>query len=213
VTRGLAGRLASAVLAALFAGACASTGPAPVEGDAARAPREAYESARQKAFAPRRFKALFSGEVSPRAGVVGRGYLSVWWNGRALLFRTSAPMGGTGRGGTLRLSGGGTGEELFPGDFEERDAIGVLLGVLDEATTGAVERHGSGYRVLLTRGRSALLDERLRIVGLELPYEARVSYEPGEGVPRKIDAKSADGSASLKLESLGPWAEGEAPPP
>ena len=55
----------------------------------------------------RRFKALFRAEVSPKVGAIGRGYLSVWWDGasRSLEWRTSAPIAGAGRGGLLRMKG------------------------------------------------------------------------------------------------------------
>ena len=71
--------------------------------------RAAYEEQRARAWDPsRRFKALFKAEVSPKVGAVGRGYLSVWWDGASatLTWRTSAPIGGAGRGGFLRMTEG-----------------------------------------------------------------------------------------------------------
>src|SRR5439155_22714002 len=101
----------------------------------------------------------------------------------------------------------------FPGELDGSDAIGVLLDVLDLAPAGAVESLRDGFRLTLDgRGRVALLDARLRIVGLELPHGARVTFEPGDGVPRRISASSPDGTADLSLESFGAWPAGEAIP-
>jgi hypothetical protein len=191
---------------------CASRPPAApvaVKGQYADAARDAYERARRAGFAPRRFKALFAGQVSPTVGAVARGYLSVWWDGETLVWRASAPLAGAGTRGTLSRSAA-SGRVPFPGEFDPKDAIGVLLGVLDMPAAGAVESRPGGFRVALSGGgRAALLDERLRIVGVELPRGASVRYEPGEGLPRRIDATSPDGNASLRLESYGAWPESE----
>ena len=88
--------------------------------------------------------------------------------------------------------------------FDEAD--GLLLGVLDLPPEGSVEKARGGYRVALDgRGRAARLDEAYRIVGLELPHGARASYEPGDAIPRRIDAQSPDGTAHLTLSSFGDW--------
>lgn len=206
--------LAAAVL--LLTGACASSGgrqvaPAPVAVERADAARTAYEKARQAAYGSRRFKALFGGDVSPRVGAIARGYLSAWWDGRSLVWRASAPLAGAGRQGRLSLDESASpGSVPFPGELDSRDAIGVLLGVLDLPPGGAVVARGAGVRIVLdARGRSVLMDERLRIVGFELPHGASVKYEPGDGVPRRIEAKSPDGFANLRLESFGPWPASE----
>jgi len=182
----------------------------PVHGEYADAARAAYERARARAYAPRRFKTLFSGEVAQSVGGIARGYLSAWWDGRRLVWKTSAPLAGAGGGGTLSLDAPRSGPVPFPGELDGRDAIGVLLGVLDLAPTGPVSSSHDGFRDSLDeRGRAALLDERLRIVGLELPDGTRVRYEPGDGIPRRIDAKSRDGSAHLELSSFGDWPASE----
>ncbi len=197
----------SALLAGCATGPRPATAPTPAEIAAARA---AYEGARHAAYAPRRFKALFSGEVSPKVGAIARGYLSVWWDGRVLVWRASAPLAAAGNLGRLSLEEPFAGRVPFPGELDARDAIGLLLGVLDVAPEGAVEKARGGYRVALDgRGRAARLDEAYRIVGLELPRGARASYEPGDAIPRRIDAQSPDGTAHLTLSSYGDWPSSE----
>ena len=39
-----------------------------------------------------------------------------------------------------------------------------------------------------------------------------VTLQPGEGVPRRIEAKGPDGRAILTLESYAPWPTSEAIP-
>jgi hypothetical protein len=197
----------AALLASCATGPHAATAPAAAETAAARA---AYDRARRAAYAPRRFKALFSGEVAPKVGAIARGYLSVWWDGKTLVWRASAPLAGAGNLGRLALDEPLAGRVPFPGEIDARDAIGLLLGVLDVAPAGPVERARGGFRVGLDdHGRAARLDETYRIVGLELPRGARASYEPGEAIPRRIDAKSPDGTALLRLSSFGDWPASE----
>jgi hypothetical protein len=145
-----------------------------------------YESARAKAWDPsRRFKALFKAEVSPRVGAIGRGYLSVWWDGRSgsLEWRASAPIAGGGRGGFLRRGRGEGGEaesvSPVPGHLAAPDLIACILGTPDVPPSS-----------------STLLDD-----------------QPGAGVPRRIEANGPDGRAVLVLESYGPWPFGEKAPP
>lgn len=197
-----------------FGTACVAR-PGVVSAPAAAAAREAYERARRTAFSPRRFKALFSGEVSPRAGALARGYLSVFWDGEALVWRASAPVAGTARGGALTRTGGAGGRAPFPGKLTDADAIGIVLGVAD-VPPGADAATSQGDLVRLSlegEGRAALLDGTGRVVGLELPGGTAVRFEPGEGVPRRIEATSPEGRAILKLESYGAWPSGEGVPP
>lgn len=172
-----------------------------------------YEEIRTRAYSPRRFKALYKGDVSPTIGMIARGYLLLWWDGTTMIWKTSAPLAGTGRMGALRLgSTAGTSVEVpFPGGLTERDAIGVLLGVLDIPAAGrTVETSRSGFRIVLdAEGRAASVDAEGRVTALELGGETRVEFSPGEGVPRRIDARGRDGRAKLSLESYGPWPEGE----
>ena len=124
----------------------------------------------------------------------------------SLVWRASAPLAGAGNLGRLSLDEPFAGRVPFPGELEARDAIGLLLGVLDLPPEGSMEKTRGGYRVALDgRGRAARLDEAYRIVGLELPHGARASYEPGDAIPRRIDAQSPDGTAHLTLSSFGDW--------
>jgi hypothetical protein len=204
-------RVAAAVLAVAGLWACAT---ARLGGDEAARVAGRYEQLRWASYAPRRFKALFSGEVSRGLGVA-RGYLSVFWDGSTLSWQTSAPLSGGITRGTLGLdTEPGGGNALFPGSLTARDAVGALLGVLDlPAADRPVDRRGGRLRLHLDDdGRIAVLDDSGRVIGLEFPGGVSVRFEPGEGVPRRIDASGKSGRASLKLESLAPWPEGEPVP-
>jgi hypothetical protein len=170
--------------------------------------RAAYQKNREKAFAPRRFKALFKGDVSPEVGAILRGYLLVWWDGETLTWKTSAPLAGTVGKGVLRRSTEESGAHVpFPGALTERDAVGVLLGALDLPASGRpVEPADAGALIRLDEeGRAVLLDGAGRVVRLELGPGADVDLVPGEGVPRRIKAHGKQGRAQLSLESFGPW--------
>ena len=170
--------------------------------------RSEYEKNRERAFAPRRFKALFKGDVSPEIGAILRGYLLVWWDGETLTWKTSAPLAGTVGKGVLRRGIERSGAHVpFPGGLTERDAVGVLLGALDFPASGRpVELADAGALIRLDdAGRAALLDGAGRIVRLELGPDANVDLVPGEGVPRRIVAHGKQGRALLSLESYGPW--------
>jgi hypothetical protein len=209
VTRALRALLLAALALSVSCTSTSRPKTVPVLGEYADAARGAYERARQHAYGPRRFKALFQGEIAQTIGGIARGYLSCWWDGRVLVWRTSAPLAGAGNEGRLALDAPSAGRVPFPGELDGRDAIGVLLGVLDLPPAGPVESWRDGFRVALDgHGRVALLDEKLRIVGFELPG-AKVAYEPGEAIPRRIDAKTREGSADLKLQSFGDWPASE----
>jgi hypothetical protein len=168
-------------------------------------------AAREEAWRPRRFKALFRGEVAPRVGPVVRGYLALRWDGAALAWTASVPLAGAGRSGVLSLSRGEA-RDLFPGRLESRDVLAALLGVPEEAPTGegAVVRGG---RVVLGLpsgdGRAVLVDGGGSVTGLLLPAGVRVELAPGDGVPRRIEVAGPEGRAVLTLESYGSWPEGE----
>ncbi len=202
----VAGKLGLLGLLVVLAG-CASVPPAPPSVDLATA----WSRARAEAWAPRRFKALFRGEVVPRVGVAVRGYLSVWWDGETLVWRASAPLGGAGKGGVLwRDADEASG--LFPGPLSARDALAAILGVADVAAApGASPAWSNGaFRLPLADGlRHGLLDGAGQVVGLDLPGGVTVRFEPGEGVPRKITARGPEGGAVLTLESFGAWPAGE----
>jgi hypothetical protein len=183
-------------LAFFLEGACSSGAPAP----ASSGVTAAYEANRAKAWdSARRFKALFRAEVSPKVGAIGRGWLSVWWDGASgsLEWRASAPIAGGGRGGLLRkgMSAAGADSPL-PGKLAPSDLIACILGTPDAAASP-----------------SSILDEQGRVIEMRFPNGEVVAFQPGSGVPRRIEANGPDGRAVLTLESYGPWPAGEEVPP
>ena len=48
---------------------------------------------------------------------------------------------------------------------------------------------------------------------MSFPSGEVVALQPGEGVPRRIEANGPDGRAVLTLESYSSWPEGELVPP
>ena len=205
--RGVAPAVLLVAASGVLAGCAAAPPAAP-----ARDPVLSFEAARRQAWAPRRFKALFRGEVAPKVGTVVRGYLSVFWDGNALVWRASAPLAGTARTGVLTRFGTED-SGLVPGRLAGSDALGALLGAPNLPAEPAGVRFEKGRsRIALAGERAALLDAEGRIVGLSYPGGIEVTLEPGEGVPRRIAARGPSGSAVLTLESYGPWPEGEAIP-
>jgi len=206
--------LAASLLA--LAAACRSAGPSAVPADAAATARAltAALAARDAAWSPRRFRALYNGQVSPKIGMVVRGYLALRWDGETLFWDVSVPLAGAGRSGALRRGGSGAGE-LFPGRLEAADVLAALLGVPEELPRGegAVVR---GDRVELGlpsgAGRAILVSPSGEVTGLLLPDGVRVELTPGVGVPRSIAVKGPEGNALLALESYGPWPAGEEAP-
>jgi hypothetical protein len=61
--------------------------------------------------------------------------------------------------------------------------------------------------------RTALLDGDGKPVEFSFPTGETVKLQPGEGVPRRIEANGPDGRALLTLESYSAWPEGEEVPP
>jgi hypothetical protein len=192
----------------------------PVVGARAEAARAAYERARAAAWAPRRFKALFKVEVSPKIGAMARGYLSVFWDGRTLVWRSSAPLAGAGKGGLLRSGekedGKSSTKDLFPGKIASSDVLAALLGApaADVSSSSPFEERSGVIVLPLADGeRTAGIDASGRIAFLGFPGGVRVRLQPGEGVPRRIEATGPDGRALLALETFGAWPEGEGVPP
>ena len=209
-------RAAIAAAALLALASCRTTGPSSVPADPAVAANgvSAVLSARDRAWAPRRFMALFKGEVFPNAGVSVRGYLSLFWDGVTLTWRASVPLGGAGRTGTVRRSGGDA-AGLLPGRLAAGDLLSALLGVPEEAPTGeGAVVHGERLQLALPSGdgRSVLVSPSGAVTGLVLPAGVRVEFSPGEGLPRRIEVRGPEGRALLTLESYGPWPEGEEAP-
>jgi hypothetical protein len=177
---------------------------------------------RAKAWDPsRRFKALFKAEASPKVGAVGRGWLSVWWDGAtsSLEWRSSAPIAGGGRAGFLRKVGGVGGDPDFespvPGHLAAADLIACILGTPDvsAAPSFPFEENPRGVRLLLDGStRSVLVDQSGKPIELVFPGGEVVKVQPGDGVPQRIEANGPDGRAVLTLESYGPWPVGEEVP-
>lgn len=177
--------------------------------------RLAYEQARGEAWAPRRFKALYRGEISPKVGPVARGYLSLFWDGTTLRWRTSAPIAGGAGAGSVRRDGGVEKDLPVPGRLTGSDLLAIILGVPDLPCChgSATVIRGAVRLPLDGSGRTAVVDEEGRIESLELPDGMNASFEPGAGLPRQIKAASRQGQALLQLESYGPWPEDEGLPP
>jgi hypothetical protein len=193
----------------------------------------AYERARARAWDPsRRFKALFKAEVSPKVGAISRGYLSVWWDGAAgaLSWRSSAPVVGSGRGGFLRMERGGAGAAVgaagavgegrlpLPGKLAPDDLIACILGVPESALSSSspFEETPRGLRLRIDDSKRSVLvlvDREGRPIELSFPKGETAKLQPGEGVPRRIEASGPDGRALLTLESYSAWPEGEEVPP
>jgi hypothetical protein len=204
--------VAAAALLALAAG-CRTAGPAIVPADPARTAQSvtAVFAARERAWAPRRFKALYRGEVAPKAGLAMRGFLSLFWDGETLEWKASVPLAGTPRTGAIRrgdLDAGG----LFPGPLVAADVLAALLGVPEELPTGegALLRGGRvELRLPSGGGRAVLVAEDGSVTGLVLSGGVRVELLPGPLVPGRIEVLGREGTAVLSLESYGPWPEGE----
>jgi hypothetical protein len=76
------------------------------------------------------------------------------------------------------------------------DLITCVLGIPDAPLSSAVGLDASGAVILM-----------------RFPGGPVVGFQPGPGVPRRIEAKGPDGRAVLTLESYGPWPAGEGIPP
>lgn len=208
-------RRAAVAAAALFLSqaACRSAGPAAVPADPVRTARSvaAVFEARERAWGPRRIKALYRGEVAPKAGLAVRGFLSLYWDGETLEWKASVPLAGTPRAGTIRRGDTDSGG-LFPGPLVAADVLAALLGVPEELPTGegALLRAGRvELRLPSGGGRSVLVSEGGAVTGLVLSGGVRVEILPGPLLPGRIEISGREGTAVLSLESWGPWPEGE----
>ena len=207
---------AVAAVALLAASSCRTAGPAAVPANPALtvSALSTVLAARDEAWRPRRFKALFRGEVSSKAGLTVRGYLALFWDSEVLAWRASVPLAGAPRSGMVRRSGGEAGE-LFPRRLAATDLLAVLLGIPEEIPSGegALVRGGRiELKLPSGDGRTVLVSTTGGVTGLSLPGGVRVELSPGAGVPRRIDLKGPEGRALLTLESYGGWPEGEEVP-
>lgn len=209
-------RLPAAVAAAalLATVSCRTAGPValPADPTLSASALATVLAIRDETWGPRRFKALFRGEISPKAGLAVRGYLALFWDGETLAWRASVPLAGSPRSGTIRRSGGGDAGQLFPGRLAATDVLAALFGIPEElpSADGALLR---GDRVELKlpsgEGRAVLVSRPGGVTGLTLPGDVRVEISPGAGVPRRIEVRGPEGRALLTLESYGAWPEGE----
>ncbi len=201
---------------ALLLAACATAPPLlPLTAEEASATVRSWEARRSEAYAPRRLKALFRGEVIPRIGATVRGYLTVFWDGATLSWMTSAPLSGSGRDGRLTLSAAPAGEASpFPTGLTSADVIGALLGVLDIPAPGRpVARVAEGIRLSLDdAGRIAILSSEGTVTSLAFPGGTRLTLEGASPFPLRISAKGPRGTATLTLESWAEWPAGESAP-
>ena len=198
----------TAVAAALLVlGACRSAGPAGVPAGPEQTAQAlaSVSAAREAAWRPRRFQALFRGEVSPKVGVAVRGYLTLRWDGEVLAWKVSAPLAGAGREGVLRRAGGGA-EGLLPGRLSADDVLAAIFGVPEETPSGegaSVLRDGRLVLPLPSgEGRAVVVSAAGEIAGLLLPDGVRVELTPGSGLPRRIAIRGPEGNAELTLESF-----------
>ncbi len=168
--------------------------------------------------------------MSPKAGAVGRGYLSVWWDGASgsLTWRSSAPIAGRGRGGFLRkgrgdagaaaagAGAGGAGRSPLPGKTSADDLIACVLGTPDAPASSSlpVDETPRGLLLRIDGSKSSvLLDREGKPIEFSFPNDETVKLQPGEGVPRRIEASGPEGRAVLTLESYSSWPENERVPP
>ncbi len=206
------------LLVAALGVACSTARPgfSPVSAEAAAAARERLLEACQKAWTPRRLKALFSVEVSPVVGAVQRGFLTLFWDGRRLLWRTSLPIAGQVGEGVLERGSSSPGglASALSSRLNDSDALSVLLGAPECPTeTPAVEGDRNSYRLLLAgEGRDVVLGSSGRVTGMGFPGGVEVRLWPGEEVPTRIEVKSRIGRALLKLEIAGEWSAQELAP-
>lgn len=96
------------------------------------------------------------------------------------------------RGGT---GAAGEGRSPLPGNLSPSDLIACIVGVPDAplSPSVAVDREG-------------------RVIEMSFPSGEVIALQPGEGVPRRIEANGPDGRAVLALEAYSSWPESEEVP-
>jgi hypothetical protein len=206
----------AAIALALAVVACA-TAPPPLPLTAAEAAPwvSAWDQRRAEAYTPRRLKALYRGEAAGKLGVKARGYLTIWWDGTTLVWKTSVPLSGDVREGTLRRDGAPSDEPSpFPPGLTGADVVGCLFGVLDLPADGRpAARVGSDVRLALDdAGREAFLSPDGAVRALRFPDGTRVTLEAASPLAARLTARGPKGSATLVLESWAAWPEGEPVP-
>ena len=84
----------------------------------------------------------------------------------------------------------------FPGNLAPDDLIACTLGVPDAHLSPSIA-----------------VDSEGRPIQFSFPGGEIVKLQPGEGVPRRIEANGPDGRAVLTLEAYSSWSESEEVPP
>ncbi len=198
------GVAACAVILGLTMGCVSQRKPLPITASEVERARSTVQALQEKALAERRIKALFTGRISPKVGPIGRGFVSLFWDGLVLRWRTSVAIAGNLQEGEMVL-GGGKEARLLPPPFTEDDAISVFLGVpVWEMGDAVVERFGGRYRLSIA-GRSVEVTSAGVIDRMRFPDGTVATLEPGDGLPRSVRIEGRSGIAELKLESLAPW--------
>lgn len=100
----------------------------------------------------------------------------------------------------------------LPGNLASADLIACILGTPDAAASSSspFEETPRGVRLRVDDSkRTALLDPEGGVIEVVFPKGEVVTFQPGEGVPRRIEANGPDGRAVLTLETYSPWPAGE----
>ena len=96
------------------------------------------------------------------------------------------------------------------GDVAARDCAALALRPAFGARPHRLHPRDAGRSVCHPRSSST---KQGNVVEMRFPHGEVVAFQPGSGVPRRIEANGPDGRAVLTLESYGPWPAGEEVPP
>lgn len=110
----------------------------------------------------------------------------------------------------------GEGAPLLGARLSAPDLVACILGTPASPLrpSSPFEETPKGWRVrIVGSNRSVLVDREGKPIELSFPGGEVVTFQPGSGVPRRIEANGPDGRAVLVLESYGPWPAGEEVPP
>ena len=104
----------------------------------------------------------------------------------------------------------------LPGRLPPADLVACILGTPAAPAQPSLpfEETPRGWKARIDSSkRSILVDKDGKPIELSFPGGEVVALEPGQGVPRRIEAKGRDGRAILTLESYVPWPKSEEIPP
>ncbi len=91
-----------------------------------------------------------------------------------------------------------------------------ILGVPEAALSSSspFEETPRGFRLRIGGSkRFVLVNREGKPIEFSFPNGETVKVQPGEGVPRRIEANGPEGRAVLTLETYSSWPEGERVPP